>query len=149
LNAVISADVAGMIEYWSPETYLQPTTVSFKYKTDTDLYEFAKHKTVPMSLNFSPDQRLFATIGRDRMIRIFHAVTGKLYRVYDETLTTITEMQLQTTNPLLKLDNMEFGRRVAVEREFEKSDAIYYQNAVFDESGHFLLYPSLLGIKCQ
>lgn len=137
------------MEYWSPDTYEQPTTVSFQYKTDTDLYEFAKHKTVPMSIDFSPDQRLFATISRDRKIRVFHFTTGKLYRIYDEALATVTEMQQQTKHPLLKLDNMEFGRRVAIEREIEKSEFIYSQNAAFDESGHFLLYPSLLGIKCQ
>ena len=138
-----------MIEYWSGDTYVHPQNVSFEYKTDTDLYEFAKNGTTPISIDFSPNYQLFATIGRDRKIRIFHFTTGKLYRVYDESLATILQMQQTADQSLLKLDNMEFGRRVAIEREIEKSDLVYYQNTVFDESAHFLLYPSLHGIKCR
>lgn len=38
-------------------------------------------------------------------------------------------------------------RRSAVEHELDASPAALTQNAVFDETGHFLLYASLLGIK--
>jgi peptidylprolyl isomerase domain and WD repeat-containing protein 1 len=139
--------MTGILEYWSVDTFEQPQNISFMYKTDTDLYEFAKHKTVPISIDFSPDQSLFSTMGKDRKIRIFHVNSGKLYRIYDETLDTITYMQQKGKHPLLKLDNIEFGRRLAVEREVEKSEWALYQNTVFDESGYFLFYPSLLGIK--
>lgn len=49
----------------------------------------------------------------------------------------------------MKLDEMEFGRRLAVERELaERSiDAAKKENAAWDESGNFILYPSLVGIK--
>jgi peptidylprolyl isomerase domain and WD repeat-containing protein 1 len=47
----------------------------------------------------------------------------------------------------LGLDSIDFGKRRAVERELEASGALDAQKAVFDESGHFLLYPTLLGIK--
>lgn len=146
---MVSADASGLIEYWSSDTYQHPQSVSFEFKTDTDLYEFAKNGTVPISIDFSPNQDLFATMGRDRKIRIFNFSTGRLYRVYDESLSSITELQQRSDQPLLKLDNMEFGRRVAIEREIDKSDLILYQNAIFDESGFFLLYPSLHGIKCR
>ena len=42
---------------------------------------------------------------------------------------------------------MEFGRRIAAERELEKHGSLRHENTIFDESGNFLLYPTLLGIK--
>ncbi|KAJ3345581.1 hypothetical protein HDU91_007304 [Kappamyces sp. JEL0680] len=51
----------------------------------------------------------------------------------------------------LKLDDMEFGKRIAIERDIEKSGLQGGQaatcNAVFDETGNYILYPTLLGIK--
>ena len=41
-DTVVSIDEAGIIEYWSPTTYNMPDNILFQYKTDTDLYEFAK-----------------------------------------------------------------------------------------------------------
>ena len=41
-HTVISADSRGLVEYWDPTTFEHPATVSFQFKTDTDLYEFAK-----------------------------------------------------------------------------------------------------------
>lgn len=82
----------------------------------------------------------------DRQVRIFKFLNGKVYRKYDESLQTITEMQ-QAGTSIRKLDDMEFGRRLAVDKELEKSPQAQYINAVFDESGHFIIYPTLLGIK--
>lgn len=71
-------------------------------------------------------------------------------RKYDESLTAIQEMQ-QASAGVHKMDDMEFGRRLAVERELEKDGegkkAAGTMNAVWDESGSFVLYPTLLGIK--
>jgi len=51
-----------------------------------------------------------------------------------------------------RVEDMEFGRRLAVERELELPGPDghipgRWSNAVWDESGAFVLYPSLLGIK--
>lgn len=46
-----------------------------------------------------------------------------------------------------QLPDMEFGRRMAVERELEKVDGIRLTNIIFDETGHFVLYGTMLGIK--
>jgi peptidylprolyl isomerase domain and WD repeat-containing protein 1 len=54
--------------------------------------------------------------------------------------------QLQAVSAL-GLDSMDFGRRSAVEYELESSPAMATMNAVFDESGHFLIYGTLIGIK--
>lgn len=45
------------------------------------------------------------------------------------------------------LDAIDFGRRMAVEKEIEKTENVPQPNAVFDESSNFLIYATLLGIK--
>lgn len=48
------------------------------------------------------------------------------------------------------LDTMEFGRRMAVERDIEKAQEEPYPviaNAIFDETGNFCIYSTMLGIK--
>jgi peptidylprolyl isomerase domain and WD repeat-containing protein 1 len=42
---------------------------------------------------------------------------------------------------------MEFGRRVTVEKEIDNTESIPPSTAVFDESGNFVMYPTMLGIK--
>ena len=88
-KAVVSSDKSGMIEYWTgpPYEYKFPKNVNWEYKTDTDLYEFAKCKAYPTSICFSPDGKKLATIGSDRKVRIFRFLTGKLMRVFDESLS--------------------------------------------------------------
>lgn len=82
----------------------------------------------------------------DRQVRLFKFLTGKMYREYDESLHVISEMQ-QAGTSIFKLDDMEFGRRFAVEKELEKSNQARFVNAVFDETGNFIIYGALLGIK--
>lgn len=99
---------------------------------------------------FSPNGQYFATtsLATDRQIRVFTFLTGKLHRAYDETLQATTEMQ-QAGTAIYRLDDMEFGRRLAGERELEKQpQTAARERAIFDESGSFLIYPTLLGIKC-
>lgn len=72
-------------------------------------------------------------------------------RKYDESLAAIQEMQ-QAGTAVYRVEDMEFGRRLAVEKELElpgqdgKVPGAWI-NAVWDESGAFVLYPTLLGIK--
>jgi len=58
----------------------------------------------------------------------------------------------QAGTAVYTLEDMDFGRRIAIERELERSEsgpggALRSANAVWDESGNFLLYPTMLGIK--
>jgi hypothetical protein len=46
-----------------------------------------------------------------------------------------------------QLPNMEFGRRLAVEKEIEKTSTLPLANALFDYSGHFLFYATMMGVK--
>lgn len=144
-DIAISADEAGIIEYWSgiKHDLTFPLNVDFEYKTDTDLFEFIMCKTFPISLTFSQDGKLFVTLATDRKVRVFRFLTGKKTRVFDESLQVFSEMQQQKQ----QLPDMEFGRRMATERDLEKTDTLRFSNVVFDESGHFLLYATMLGIK--
>ncbi|KAK3337372.1 hypothetical protein B0T19DRAFT_366280 [Cercophora scortea] len=146
-DCVLSADDNGMIEYWRPSgAYEKPDNV-FQYKTSTNLFEFKKVKSVPTSITLSPDGSRFATVSfPDRKIRLFDFASAKLQRTYDESLTVMEEMQ-QAGTALQKLDPVEFGRRLAQEREIESPALRDKFNIVFDESGHFILYGSYLGIK--
>ena len=145
-NCVISADENGMLEYWRPETYEKPDNV-FQYKSSTNLFEFKKAKSTPTSLTISPSGSQFATFSfPDRKIRVFNFATGKLYRTYDESLQTIEEMQ-QAGTALQKLEDVEFGRRLATERELEGPALRNKVSVTFDETGHFIIYGSMLGTK--
>lgn len=146
-DCVISADESGMLEYWQPSgTFEKPDNV-FKMKSSTNLFDFKKARSVPSSITISPSGQQFATWSfPDRLVRIFEFATAKLYRSYDESLATVTAMQ-QSGTALQKLEEVEFGRRMAAERELENPAVRPRVNVIFDESGHFILYGSLLGIK--
>ena len=158
-DCVVSADVGGMVEYWTPtEPYAPPANV-FSLKSSTDLFEFKKTRSVPTTLTFSPDYEHFVTTSiSDRQVRVFNFARGKLLRKYDESLTAVQEMQ-QAGTAIYELDDMEFGRRLAVERDLDgtalagpgdaraNASGAGIANAVFDESGHFIMYGTMLGIK--
>ncbi|EGN98226.1 hypothetical protein SERLA73DRAFT_91486 [Serpula lacrymans var. lacrymans S7.3] len=154
-DTVISADENGFIEYWQPsESFEPPKNVPgmWSYKSETDLYEFKKAKSIPTCLTLSQDSSAFVTFSLpDRQIRTFSFLSGKLTRKYDESLIAIQEMQ-QAGTAVYKVDDMEFGRRLAAERELEMPGPdgripAMWSNAIWDESGAFILYPTLLGIK--
>ncbi|KAJ5167614.1 Peptidyl-prolyl cis-trans isomerase cyp15 [Penicillium canariense] len=148
-DCVISADESGMIEYWraGDGSFEKPDNV-FELKSSTNLFAFKKAKSTPTAITISPSGEHFATVSfPDRQVRVFEFATGKLYRTYDESITTITEMQQAGTAPY-PLEELEFGRRLAVERELDGEATRSKVNVAFDESGHFLLYGSLYGIKC-
>ncbi|KAI0755044.1 peptidyl-prolyl cis-trans isomerase [Daedaleopsis nitida] len=154
-DCVISADEGGFVEYWQPsEPFELPKNVSglWNFKSETDLYEFKKSRSTPTCIALSPDSSHFATFSLpDRQIRIFSFLSGKMTRKYDESLAAMQEMQ-QAGTAIYKVEDMEFGRRLAVERELElpgPDDRIpgMWINAVWDESGSFVIYPTLIGIK--
>ena len=144
---VVSADKIGMLEYWtgSRHDYTFPRNVSFDSKLDTDLFEFAKEKTTVLAVEFSLNGKLMATLSKDRKIRMFDFLSGKITQTIDESLEVYSNIQQSTP----QLANMEFGRRIAIEKDIERNEANQYSNLVFDESGLFLIYGSLLGVKSK
>lgn len=146
-DCVLSTDEVGMVEYWRVSgTHERPAGL-FEMKSSTNLFDFKKSKSVPTSITISPNGSQFATFSLpDRKIRIFDFPTGKLYRTYDESISTLTEMQ-QAGTALQKLEDVDFGRRLAVERDIEQPAIRNKPNVIFDESGNFIIYGSFLGIK--
>ena len=145
-EVVVSVDQSGILEYWQgpKHEYAFPSRiVNFESKLDTSLFEFAKNKTIVTGIAFSRDGRKFATISTDRKVRVFQFLTGKLLKLLDETLPRFAELQQKAQT----VPNMEFGRRMATEKELEKSEAYRNGNIVFDYSGHFIMYATMLGIK--
>jgi peptidylprolyl isomerase domain and WD repeat-containing protein 1 len=154
-NCVVSIDERGMVEYWTPKPddfiedysgkgYSVPDErfVSWSLKSDTDLYEFKKNRTTPCSLEFSRDYSKFVTFDwKTRQIRIFSFKSGKLLKKIDESLEAIEACQKEQS--ITKMDDMEFGRRLTVEREIDSG----HTSVIFDESGKFIIYPSIWGIK--
>ncbi|KIK07923.1 hypothetical protein K443DRAFT_85842 [Laccaria amethystina LaAM-08-1] len=154
-DTVISSDEGGFVEYWQPiEPFVLPKNIPklWSYKSETDLYEFKKSKSTPTCITLSPDSSSFVTFSLpDRQIRVFSFLTGKLTRKYDESLEAIQEMQ-QAGTAVYRVEDMEFGRRLAAERELELPGPDgripgSWSNAIWDESGAFIIYPTLLGIK--
>lgn len=154
-DCVVSADEGGMLEYWRPNgTFEKPADV-FEFKSSTNLFDFKKAKAVPVSITMSPTGEQFATFSEpDRQIRLFHFSSGKLYRSYDESIVTLNTIQ-QAADESAKMDSIQFGKKLAIEKDIDNktspsSESGALSNAVnvsFDESGNFILYGSLSGIK--
>jgi len=144
-DTVISVDSEGIIEYWRDGgggyTTANIPCLKFSSKLDTDLFEFVKNKKPPLSLCVSPTGQHFATLSTDRKVRVFKFLTGKLALVFDENVEHAVALQQRTP----QIPNMDFSRRLAVEREVEKSGDL--GGLVFDDSGYLLFYPTLLGVK--
>ncbi|KAI9663531.1 MAG: hypothetical protein M1831_002540 [Alyxoria varia] len=146
-DCVVSADENGMVEYWQPGPNAEKPQGVFEIKSKTDLFDFRKAKSSPVSISFSPNGKQFAALSfPDRKVRVFDFASGKLYRTYDESLTTINEMQ-QAGTALTSLEDIEFGKRLTVERELDNPIVRKRMNVIFDETGNFILYGSLFGTK--
>lgn len=146
-NCVVSADDGGMLEYWRPDgAYEKPDNV-FKLKSATSLFDFKKSKSFPTSLTLSPTGSHFATFSLpDRQVRIFEFATGKLYRAYNECLTIAEDLHHTKSAPI-ELTEVEFGRRIALERDVESESVRRRANVIFDESGKFIFLGTIWGIK--
>uniref|UniRef100_A0A2C9UMC8 peptidylprolyl isomerase n=1 Tax=Manihot esculenta TaxID=3983 RepID=A0A2C9UMC8_MANES len=95
--------------------------VNFRLKSDTNLFEIVKCKTSVSTMEVSPDGKQFSITSPDRRICVFWFRTGKLLRVYDESLEVAQDLQ-RSDAPLYRLEAIDFGRRMAVEKEIEKTE---------------------------
>lgn len=64
-------------------------------------------------------------------MRVFRFGTGKLWKVLDESLQRFNELQQMKQ----QVPNMEFGRRLAVDRDLEKSSSFRYCNLGTERGG--------------
>ena len=81
-----------------------------------------------------------------RRVRVFKFQSGKLRRTYDESLAAANELQ-RGESEMYHLEPIDFGRRMAGEKELLADETAPQANAIFDESGNFIIYATLLGIK--
>ena len=216
-HMVVSADARGVLEYWSADSdsgFATPAALAqlrgsssgssgvqihapgadqdappivFQYKTDTSLFELAKAKAAPQSLTVSKDGAAFVVTASDRLIRLFSFTSGRLLRVYDESLTALrataasasAEEQQELWAPrlaaeaeLLEASNSASAPAppaskvvgAAVDTSASTTTAAVVisaaaaaaataaappstSNAVFDDSGHFLIFATAAGIK--
>lgn len=152
-STVISVDNSGMIEYWDTDTYEIPKNVKFEYKSETSLYELVQNKVMCLSLTISKKGDYFAMFCKDRHFRIFKFQTGMLYKVYNESLKFYVEnYQDILKNELTRMEKQEFDKRLSTEKEIDKMIEKYVElfpplNIQFDETGHYIMYSSILGIK--
>ena len=49
----------------------------------------------------------------------------------------------------MQIDAIAFGKRKAVDREMREAEPVAMPNAVFDESGNFLVFSTVIGIKVR
>uniref|UniRef100_A0A915CQU2 peptidylprolyl isomerase n=1 Tax=Ditylenchus dipsaci TaxID=166011 RepID=A0A915CQU2_9BILA len=149
VDVAISVDESGMIEYWSgvKNNFEFPaSSVGWEYKTDTDLYEFLKLKQLPACLKISPNGQTFAIIASDRRVYVFDLRSAKIVKKLDESLQRYIELGKETKG--FGLQNMEWNRRVALEREMSRDPAAFrYLKIGYDESSNFLYFPTPIGIK--
>lgn len=148
-DCIISIDAKGVIEYWSPSAReLLKDGLAFDSKFKTDLYALVKAKASAKCISVSPDGSKFAVLSDDDKIRLFRFLDGKLLKVIDETTDAAQAIQLSDADnaAIFKLDPIDYGRRVAAEKEVRK-DPEATVSMCFDSSGHFLFYPTLIGIK--
>lgn len=159
-NCIISTDIKGMIEIWDVNTFKFPEVLTshdgtktnkqlYKFKSSTDLYEFAKKKTYVRSIAFSSLGDKFVTESKDRFIRVFDFFTGKLLNYFDETLEEANRIQQDKSlnNSIFHLEDFDFGKRLSVEKAIENDPYSPKSNALFDKTGQIIIYPSLWGIK--
>jgi WD40 repeat protein len=99
----------------------------------------SQNKVIPGSVSVSPRGDLFVITSSDKQIRVFNFRTGKLHRAYNESSAVYTHTSVATST-ISHLSEHDLGRRLATEREIEAdADALAHCNAVFDDSGNFLV----------
>jgi len=157
-NVMVSGDARGGLEYWSCKTFKAPKkVVKFRLKvrfvssygvaaslsahvlccqSESDLFALNKAKTSVSSISFSPNGMSFVVTSTDFQIRVFNYVTGKLRRVYDESTGVYEDAHEAKT---LGIDDLDYGRRMAVERDLRNSTSVPPSNAIFDQTSNFLL----------
>lgn len=148
-NTLIAGCSDHAIKYFSIDETLESKTIRLVHlnvPTRNHLDDFKVEEGTISSITLSPDEESFATMSSDRYIRVFKFSTGKMIKKIDERLSLYSEAQQSGKLPV-KLDDLEFGRRLAVERDLQRSPYFYDLKAIFDQTGQFLLYPSPIGIK--
>lgn len=120
--------------------------VQFTSRLDTQLLHLHQKSTYAVSMAVSPTGGHYAVYGADARIRLFKHETGMLLCTYDERLKVYD--QQHGLKPY-HLDELEYGRRAALEREImSKNSNLNLMQLQFEETeGKYLFVPTLMGLK--
>ena len=158
-SCMVSCDRRGGIELWDcsgdDESLGAPLSsrhgISYSSKVDSDLYILMKKKTFGLATAVAPDGTAFCVYGADQKIRILKHTTGKVIAMYDERLKAYDKIYDEAP---YGLDDMEYGKRTATEREVTtrlvgNSDGSFPDSirVQFSPCSRYLLVPSIMGIK--
>eukprot|EP01084_Bolivina_argentea_P230657 389121_1 len=131
----VSSDSDGNIEFWSTQApYLRTSNLLFEYLMETELVLFRRDAVIPITMQISHNSELIVIRSNDDCIRLFEFKTGKL-------MFTLHEI----TKNMNDIDSIEFGKRVAVERQMNNGQK--YGNIVYDASDKYIIYATMMGIK--
>lgn len=144
---------------------------------ETDLYELAKQKTMPTSITISKTGRRFAVTALDQQVRVFRFRDGKKQYQFNESLEFYDQLQAENKlgvdamdygrrqaveNEIFESLNQHLHSIHTGEAKKADEDAIEMgtytkgankeyitpvPNVLFDDSGNFLLYATMIGIK--
>jgi len=155
---------------------LSSPQVDFTFKMDTALFDLAKQKATPTSLSVALDGSKFVATSTDSVVRVISCRTGKLLRAYDDGEGGYADAQREKKLGMDaaeygKRKALTADLRAALAGSFASWELLQPQpvgtppraaeywsnrdvpvvtapsNAVFDETGNFVLYPSMLGVK--
>ena len=155
-DCCISSDLTGNIELWSTEKpYDRPQGLDFEFIMETDYVLYRRDKVVPIAMTMSHDGEWIAIKSADHFIRLFRFKTGKMVLAMDESIDRHEELQKQGEE-MYKVDSIEFGKHVAVERQLMRgiTEHIGHHhrrwlrgNVLFDRKNKYLIYSTMMGIK--
>jgi len=142
-----------VIEVWDPDDFSMPESLGFETITETDLFELVEKETWALSMEFSRDGAKLAIYGRDRKLRLFNVYTGKLMKIFDETLAVYQGYTSQPTDSMVYLTKESLEKKLVVEKQLEDvwdSELVTPEalpNVQFSESGEYVVFGCMLGLK--
>lgn len=154
LSYVASSDCEGEEEWTFPNKSLCKT---IEFKLATDLYELAKRKSIPTSVAFSPNGKMFLVTSQEQIVRLFNFEDGKLlltfHAVKEAEEDNVPKEEEAVTGNEKKTSEDEIQRGVRLSREqnflscLQTNQFGTNQNAIFDESNRVIIVPSNIGIR--
>ena len=154
-ECVLSTDRKGVIELWCAAQNQFGSAlvegIAYASKADTDMYALFQKKTSCLALATSGSH--YALYGKNGIIYLLDHASGKIVIRFDERLKVYDESFRSHD-----MDALEYGKRAAIEREMMQESPIFglvtgrtdlHQSIsiTFDTTGHYLLVPTLVGIK--
>ena len=174
MDLVISIDQQSMINYWNPTNPNEiPSNIQFQSKLDTDLFELMKKHYLVTAAELSPTGSHFALLAKsstEKKLFLFETLKGKIWKIFNEHIDVykdlheklqnkdkseledesneIDQHEKQKKKSMNFLNNVEYSRRLTIEKDLDKNDVYLSMNNIqFDSSGTFLFYSTLYGIK--